>query len=64
MLLGRLLDSSGCGKDVKLAVGQNAVYVKEEQFDFLGASLRGLVLEYCLGQALLILARGLCAVRI
>ena len=34
MLLGRLLDSSGCGKDVKLAVGQNAVYVKEEQFDF------------------------------
>jgi hypothetical protein len=43
MLLGRLLDSSGCGKDVKLAVGQNAVYVKEEQFDFLGASLGGLV---------------------
>jgi hypothetical protein len=45
MLLGRLLDSSGCGKDVQLAVGQNAVYVKEEQFDFLGASLGGLVLE-------------------
>ena len=49
MLLGRLLDSSGCGKDVQLAVGQNAVYVKEEQFDFLGASLGGLVLAHRTG---------------
>src|SRR5580704_3859623 len=39
MLLSRLLHSGGCGKDVQLAVGEDTVYVKEKQFDFLGASL-------------------------
>jgi len=38
MLLSRLQDSDGCGKDVQLAVGEDTVYVEEKQFDFLGAS--------------------------
>src|SRR5580704_13903488 len=42
MLLRGLLDSCGCGKDVQLAVTENAIYVEEEKFDFLGASLGGL----------------------
>src|SRR5579862_4447491 len=37
MVLGRLLDSGGSGKDVELAVGQHTVDIEEEQFDFPGA---------------------------
>jgi hypothetical protein len=43
MLLSRLLHSGGRGKDVQLAVGEDTVYVKEKQCDFLGASLWGIV---------------------
>jgi hypothetical protein len=32
-----LLNARRSGKDVQLAVGQNAVYVEEKEFDFLGA---------------------------
>ncbi len=41
VILGRLLDSGGCGEDVQLAVGENAVYVEEKQFDFPGAKSGG-----------------------
>src|SRR5271166_263002 len=42
VILGGLLDSGGCGEDVEFAVGENAVYVEEKEFDFPGAKLGGL----------------------
>jgi len=47
MVLRRLLDSGGCGKDVELAVGEDAVYVEEKEFDFPGAEFSGLGFGHC-----------------
>jgi ATP-dependent Lhr-like helicase len=42
VILSGLLDSGRRGEDVQLAVGENAVDVKEQKFDFPGAKLGGL----------------------
>lgn len=42
VILGGLLNSSRRREDVQLAVGENAVYVKEQKFDSLGAKFSGL----------------------
>ena len=41
MAAGRSLDSGGSREDEQFAVGENAVYIEEEELDFAGAGLGG-----------------------
>jgi len=46
LLENALLRSGRSGKDEQFSVGEDAIHVKEQQFDFLGAGLRGEFLRH------------------